>query len=201
MKIIVYMDGGSQKADGPFKHRFVLSWGLIVHHQDTTVELHGAKDQVHQEYSGSHEHIAFVEALRHAMTHDIAPDELAFVTDDSSVCDVNHWARVFGRLDLTSNTIKRLLNLVKYLGFDSSMDAYMLRCLEWSKFQKVKGHARTVYNLRCDELAVHARNWVKGDLSPLLPFEEWLHDGHIYYDKEQNRKTWFAPFSDQHVDV
>lgn len=203
-KMVVYMDGGSQVQPGTKK--YLLSYGVVAHFNDTTVELHGALTDVIQSLSGSHEHLAFVEALRHAKAHGLAPQEIAFVTDDASVCDVNTFARNFNRIDLEHNTLKRLKKILEYVMPTDELHQYLLDCLMHSKFTKVKGHARCVYNLRCDALAVHARNWAKGDLSPLLPFEEWLHDGHLYYvaevDDAGNKtgnnvaKLWYAPFSD-----
>ena len=203
-KMVVYMDGGSQAVPGT--KRFILSYGVVAHYDDATAELHGALTEVPSSLSGSHEHLAFVETLRHAKALCLAPVDIAFVTDDASVCDVNNFARNFHRLDLEHNTIKRLVKLLEYMGLHEELHQYMLDCLFHSKFTKVKGHARCVYNLRCDELAVHARNWAKGDLSPLLPFEEWLHDGHLYYVRELDEngnptgnnvaKLWYAPFSD-----
>lgn len=202
-KMVVYMDGGSQAIFATKK--FILSYGIVAHYNDTTAELYGALE-VPGSLSGSHEHLAFVEALRHAKALGLAPEEIAFVTDDASVCDVNTFARNFHRIDLEHNTLKRLKKLLEYVMPTDELHQYMLDCLFHSKFTKVKGHARCVYNLRCDELAVHARNWFKGDLSPLLPFEEWLHDGHLYYvaevDEQGNKtgnnvaKLWYAPFSD-----
>jgi ribonuclease HI len=193
-KMVVYMDGGSQAQPGTRK--YLLSYGVVAHHNDTTVELHGALTDVPSALSGSHEHLAFVETLRHAKALSLDPVEVAFVTDDASVCDVNTFARNFGRVDVEHNTVKRLTNLLVYMNQKEDLYQYMLDCLFHSKFTKVKGHARCVYNLRCDDLAVHARNWAKGDLSPLLTFEEWLHDGHGYYDRDQQFQRWYAPFSD-----
>jgi ribonuclease HI len=198
-KMVIYMDGGSQVQPGTKK--FILSYGIVAHHNDNTAELHGALTDAPSALSGSHEHLAFVEALRHAHQHSVDPSYLAFVTDDASVCDVNSFARNFHFVDQEHNTVKRLVQLLDHVGVRLELHQYMLECLFHAKFTKVKGHARCVYNLRCDALAVHARNWTKGDLSPLLPFEEWLHDGHIYYDKEVDKngnsvaKRWFAPFS------
>lgn len=223
MNMVIYLDGGSKRQSNSTK-RWVLSWGLIVHYQDQTHEIKGALIDILSEFSGQHENLAFLEAIKFAKSNNVAPEAIAFVTDDSAVCEVNKWAREFGKLDPNSKTIQRLKSLLIYLkepqGYDDELFAYMRECLQFGKFTKVKGHARTVYNLRCDELAVNARNWALGDLTPLLSFEEWLHDGFEYWvqrevdvevpSQDPNgtptvtqevisvRKFWYAPFSDLH---
>jgi ribonuclease HI len=224
MKMVIYLDGGSKQQPNAFK-RWVLSWGLVVHFQDQTHELKGAMLDILSEYGGQHENLAFLEAIKFAKFHDVKPENLAFVTDDAAVCEVNKWAREFGKLDAGSKTVQRLKSLLLYLKdarqYDQELFDYMLGCLQFGKFTKVKGHARTVYNLRCDALAVNARNWAQGDLTPLLSFEEWLHDGFEYWvqhdvevevpsavegepptfvtEVKSKRKFWFAPFSDLHA--
>lgn len=223
MNMVIYLDGGSKRQSNTNKW-WVLSWGLIVHFQDQTHEIKGALLDIMPEYSGQHENLAFLEAIKFAKSHDVKPENLSFVTDDSAVCAVNNWAREFGKLDPNSKAIQRLKSLLIYLkdqqGYDDDLFAYMRECLQFGNFTKVKGHARTVYNLRCDELAVNARNWALGDITPLLSFEEWLHDGFEYWvqrevdvkvpSQDPNdtptftkevinvRKFWFAPFSDLH---
>lgn len=222
MNMVIYLDGGSQKQEN--SRKCVLSWGLVIHFQDTTVELLGAETDILSEYAGAHEHLAYLEAIKYAKSKGVQPENIAFVTDDSSVCDVNKWAREFGKIDPASKAVARLKALHAYLkdqcNFPDDLMVYAKSCLQYGKYQKVKGHARTIYNLRCDELAITARNWTKGNVTPILPFEEWLHDGHEYWVQREVdvrvagpdpetpptiskevisvRKFWFAPFSDLH---
>lgn len=221
MKMLIYLDGGSKPQPNAGK-LWVLSYGLVIHFQDQTHELKDAVLGVISEYSGQHENWAFLEAIKFAYERDVLPENIAFVTDDSAVCEVNKWAREFGKLDPASKTIQRLKSLFMYLregrGFTDEMFTYMRSCLQFGKFTKVKGHARTVYNLRCDELAVNARNFALGDLTPILSFEEWLHDGFEFWVQREVevpgeteddpptfrkemvsvRKFWYAAFSDLH---
>jgi ribonuclease HI len=223
MKMVIYLDGGSKPQPNAMK-RWVLSFGLVIHFQDQTHELSGAILDVVSAYSGQHENFAFLEAIKFAHSQQVKPENIAFVTDDSAVCEVNKWAREFGKLDPASKTINRLKELMALLakdrGYYDAMYPYLRDCLQYGKFTKVKGHASTVYNLRCDELAITARNWALGDLTPILPFEEWLHDGFEYWvqrevevekpglnaddppivvmEKIGVRKYWYAPFSDLH---
>lgn len=197
--MIVFMDGGSQKHSHNGR-LFLLSWGIVVHHNDETTELHGCKTHMPQNHSGSHERIAFMETVRHLMTLDVTPQEVSFYTDDSSVCDINEIIRRSKRLPQDHTTIQRFKKLADEY-YDAETFAACMSYLMHSRFTKVKGHSRTVYNLRCDELSCHARRWALGDLSPLLPFEDWLHDGFLYYDREQQPQRWFPPFSDKYQEA
>lgn len=197
---ILYMDGGSARHHQ--SKECMLSWGIVALTNDVATELHGCHTRVAPKHSGFHEKIAFVESVKYLMGEGHEPHELTFYTDDSAVCDANRSYVLTGNHHNSSTVVERLKGVCKaFYQAEKDLAEHCLRYLRGSRFVKVKGHARTVYNLRCDALAVHARNWANGNLSPLLSFEEWMHDGFEYYapdpdnPKENKRFYWYAPFS------
>jgi len=192
--MIIYMDGGSQK-NPHVASRFVLSWGIVAHYNDETFERFGCFADCHPFLQGSHEKLAFVEAVRLALELGVSPGEITFITDDGSVCDANRMFHKFGNLVRSEATVQKITEICNAY-FNRDLKEHCCRFLRLARFIKVKGHSRTVYNLRCDHLARHARNWEYGDLSPLLSFEEWLHDGFLHHDKKTMKKTWYVPFSE-----
>lgn len=183
----------------------MLSWGIVALTGDQSIELHGCHSWVSPKHSGFHEKIAFVEAVRYLVPSGHMPHELTFYTDDSAVCDVNRSYVLRGNHHGSDTTISRYKTVCK--AFYPNEPELFEQCMSYirgSRFVKVKGHSKTVYNLRCDALAVHARQWAIGNLSPLLRFEEWLHDGFEFYTPdddnpgENKRRFWYAPFSGLH---
>lgn len=199
---IVYMDGGSARHHQ--SKECLLSWGMVALTGDQSIERYGCHARVEPKHSGYHEKVAFVESVRFLRESGHKPFELTFYTDDSAVCDVNRSYVLADKLP-QSNTISRLKDVCAtfYRG-EKDLMYHCLNYLKNSRFVKVKGHDKTVYNLRCDALAVHARNWAIGNLSPLLSFEEWLHDGFTFYAPDRERpgenklNYWYAPFSGLH---
>jgi ribonuclease HI len=194
--MIIYMDGGSQR-NAFMPGSFILSWGLVAHYTDATYERHGCIGDCPPYLQGSHEKLAFIEAVRFALSLGADPDDITFITDDGSVCDANRMFHKHGNLVRSDATVQKITEICNAY-FDKTLKEFCLKFLARARFIKVKGHSKTVYNLRCDHLARHARNWELGDLSPLLPFEEWLHDGFLFYDKKLIKKTWFVPFSEMY---
>lgn len=197
--MLVYMDGGHQTHEHN-KRLCMLSWGIVVHHNDTTVELHGCKTHMPEHFKGCHERLAFVEATKHVQSQGVSAENVSFVTDDATVCDYNLAFLRTEKVDKTHVTYERLARLCREL-YDQATFDFMLECLTKSRFTKVKGHHKTVYNLRCDDLSSYARRVAKGDLTPMQSFEDWLHDGFHYYDKTQQVQRWYAPFSNMHPEL
>jgi hypothetical protein len=69
---------------------------------------------------------------------------------------------------------------------------------------KVKGHARSIYNLRVDFLSSLARASHLGKHMEVTPFEDWIDAGFNYYPPGPawripmalvEPSTWYAPFT------
>jgi ribonuclease HI len=187
--MIIYMDGSGTQDIG-FKKR-LLSWGLVVHHNDETTELHGCLREVPQQFEGFHELLAFAEAVRYVRYMKVPFEQVSFYTDDDVITrtsDGNSWEKI-------EKAKNRLMMLVNEF-YPSTVYDDMMECWEKSRFTKVKGHRDTVYNLRVDYLAAHARKTAAGAKNTLLTFEKWLAEGVRFYDyKNEKFDVWYAPFA------
>lgn len=190
--ITIFMDGGAAKWR-PEKHQYVLSWGIVAHHGDSTTELYGSKIDVPHHLHGYHEMMAFLEAMRFAKGQGFLFENMSFYTDDPQVSYAGfmlHPANFVATDDVDKFKRRFQTLCLKYYDEGTYQDA--LECLVKSRFTKVKGHDTTVYNLRVDHLARHAREVAAGKEDVLDSFEDWLAQG--FYSNPYDA-AWFAPFA------
>jgi ribonuclease HI len=194
--MIVFMDGSGQQTPNAFK-RWTLSWGLVAHHNDTTVELHGGTADAPQQFCGFHEMMAFAEAVNYVKRSKVPYCDVSFFTDDEWVVNAafalhkDNWVST----ETVDGIHNRLMMFVNEF-YPSVMYDDMVECLRQARFTKVKGHEDTVYNLRVDYLAAHARNLAHGAKEEFLNFEQWLAKGFRYFNlKTHEWDVWYAPFA------
>lgn len=195
--MIVYMDGSSVRATKTKCQKdWVLSWGLVVHNGDVTTEHHGHIAEVHSHMHGYHEMLAFAEAVRQVKHMKVPFEEVSFFTDDEWVVNAqfflhpDNWCGE--RADLVKNRMMQFVNEF----FPSTMYDDMMEALHKARFTKVKGHDSTVYNLRVDYLAAHARQLKMGLAEEFLNFEQWLARGFKCFNtRKQQYDVWHAPFA------
>lgn len=182
----IYVDGGSTKQAGK---TYILSWGFVVEHQDTTVEINGERRNVSIDYRCFHEDQAFIEAMLYAKSRGIAPVDVSFYCDDETISYAAFSLHEGNyRLTKAENIRTRFRQLTLKFYTKEIYEDCMLY-LQNSRFVKVKGHESTVYNLRADYLAKQARG---GKI--ILNFEQWLADGFLDYTSA-GPFTWLASFA------
>jgi ribonuclease HI len=192
--MIIYMDGGCvQTRNNPSGDKaWLLTWGMVVHHNDETKEFHGSASEVHHRFNGFHELMAFAEAVRYIKHLNIPFDQVSFYTDDDVITQTNDgWDPM--KYEKAKNRFMMLVNEF----YPTALYDDMIECWENARFTKVKSHRNTVYNLRVDYLCSHARSLAKGLKEEFLTFEEWLAKGFTYYNvKKDEYDVWYAPFAE-----
>ena len=191
--MIVYMDGSSV-ANGTSKENWVLSWGMVVHHNDATTEHYGILRGITKQFLGFHEMLAFAEAVHYVKKTGVPFEDVLFITDDEWVVNAqfvlhpDNWCG-------TEAVHSRLMMFVNEF-YPSTMYDDMVEALKKARFTKVKGHESTVYNLRVDYLASYARKEYHGRHDDFLTFEQWLARGFKYFNlKKRLYDVWYAPFA------
>lgn len=197
--MIVYMDGGSQRVQQTKRQNdWVLSWGIVAHKGDETVELHGSFKEVNSQFHGYHEMAAFAETVKYLKREGVPYEDVSFFTDDQWVVEAaNEFQPCYPdrMVDANFGFRERLMKFVNEF-YPATMYDDMLECLQKGRFTKVKGHDNTVYNLRVDYLAVHARNLCQGVKEEFLQFEQWLAKGFKFFNTEKHEyDVWYAPFA------
>jgi ribonuclease HI len=172
--ITIFMDGSAIKQD-PAKHEYVLSWGMVANHDDQTTEKFGHFNNVPMNYNIFHETVAFIEAMRYAKGRGFAFNEMSFYTDDLLLTHAGFMLHP-GNFVATEDVHRLKKNIARLCTryYDDATYCDAVECLSTARFTKVKGHQRTIYNLRADYLARHAHQLVLETADPLLPFEVWL---------------------------
>ena len=173
-----------------------VSWGLVFTEGEDYFEVSGFRKVSHDFGAGYHELVACVEASLWLHSHGYSPSEVSFVTDDELTVYGRHATIENGyafrgqgdRLRLASASLVQRKIFTR-----EAMDvcwSYLLN----SRFDKVKGHAKNVYNERCDYLAKSAvRSETREDYK-VMGYDEWLMQGFVRTDKEGNLCNSFAPF-------
>lgn len=189
----VYYDGSWNEEPG----RSVSAWGLVLVHGDETTELSGARVSHRQHASGTHELVAFIEAVLYLDSHGHDPRDVVFLTDDATTvygvqCEVNGINS--GHTDAAHRLLARLARAGMYQ--QAVLDRVWAFALQ-ARFHWVKGHLLTVYNQRADYLARRAAMAHKvGQRVRVLGFETWLMQGFSSFDPHLGRsKTWHVPFA------
>jgi ribonuclease HI len=195
--MIVYMDGSSVRSTNTQKQKdWLLSWGLVVHHDDITTEHHGHVSEVHQRFNGFHEMLAFAEAVKLVKHMKVPFEEVSFITDDEWVVNAQFVMHPDNWCGERAEQVKNRLMMFVNEFFPSTMYDDMLEALHKARFTKVKGHESTVYNLRVDYLAAHARQLKLGVYDDFLTFEQWLARGFKFFNtKKKLYDVWYAPFA------
>lgn len=191
--MIVYMDGSSV-ANGTSKEHWVLSWGMVVHHNDSTTEHYGILSGITKQFLGFHEMLAFAEAVRYVRKTGVPFEDVLFITDDEWVVNAQFVLHPDNWCD-TEAIHNRLMMFVNEF-FPCTVYDDMVEALKKARFIKVKGHESTVYNLRVDYLASHARKEHHGLHDDFLNFEQWLSRGFKFFNtKKKLYDVWYAPFA------
>lgn len=188
--IQIYMDGGAREAPGPEKN-FDLSWGIVALFEDFHVESSGAWMNAPRRFGGAHEEIALAQAVRLAASLGFGAGDIGFFTDDLNACHAGGWLHPENyRPAQAAAVTERYRSLCDHF-YDEALFERVMECLRVSRFTKVKGHARVVYNLRADYLAGMARE----PGSRPLPYDDWLHGGLSESSGPDNWAPWQPPFT------
>lgn len=174
---------------------YYVAWGIVIDHQGELTEIRGSRTVNTKDMSGCHEVVAFIEAALYLLSHQIPPDEICFITDDSltaigsQATVANGWCSTGLNVSL-ENCLRKVAGRCGFYTKDvvNSVRPY----LERSRFIKVKGHAKTVLNLRCDYLAEKEAIIQRGNKANIKPFLEWAADGFRRWEGEEK---WWAPFT------
>lgn len=193
--IVMYTDGGCGQIEGSRgkRHR-IWSWGIVALHDDTHVELHGARRvPVGVDGRTEHELVAFIEAVLYAQSHGFSPECSSYYTDDEFVgyCAFRASSSSSIRSCQRQAVLERI-NDVCLRWYDIKTFYYLLETFDKSRITKVKGHSTIVNNLRADYLATWAR-LIEGPTSTkrFLSYDEWLNSHHTI----QFWRRWVAPFT------
>jgi ribonuclease HI len=193
--VIIYVDGGAKKVSGT--RTFDLSWGIVVHHNEQTVEHYGGYKGVDNKYGAHHEFVAFAAAVLHAKHAGVAFEDISFYCDDFHVCNAGSWFHLdnwVATSDVEWLKTRLLETCVNFFTPDLYDD--LLDCLIKARFTKVKGHSDVIYNLRVDYLANYARGLLRDTPIQWLNFEAWLAKGFLAYKTPRESYIWFAAFSE-----
>ena len=77
-----YYDGSwTPKSSAIPQAEQILAWGIVFDDGEIT-EISGARTARGSEVTGSHEVVAFIECALYCVSHNIAPEDVSFTTDD-----------------------------------------------------------------------------------------------------------------------
>lgn len=181
----------------------VFAWGLVFDHPSGLVESSGIRFVEHTKLNGTHEVQAFIECALYCLSHNIAPSEITFVTDDEVTvygtqstpengCFFNAYSDVLNEM---------LTRLVQYDVYNEKTIESVRQFFRESRFVKIKGHARILWNLRCDVLATNAvKVFCKREVVP-TSVQEWVKKGfkHTRIEHRDGGGRWFPAFSGMYV--
>jgi ribonuclease HI len=193
--ITIFMDGSSVKQN-PKAREYVLSWGIVAHHGDQTIEKFGNHSAVHQSFNGFHEIVAFIESMRYAKNQGFTFEDMSFYTDDISLPYAGfmlHPSNFVATEDV--DRFKQRLSRMCAQYYDDATLSDVLECLTKSRFTHVKGHDVTVYNLRADYLARHAHQLALGTADPFIAFDPWIEAGILKYASVDHPYKWYPHFA------
>lgn len=174
----------------------LFSWGLVFDGGDVVTELNGVRTVKHPGLNGTHEIQAFVECALYCVSHNIAPEDVSFTTDDE-ITVYGSKATVANGYAVTSHSIvleEMLVRLVKHNVYDQTTIESIRPYLERSRMTKVKGHSNTFWNLRCDYLANVAAKSVQNGAANLESVARWAKRGFVRYVSPKKSTTWFPAF-------
>lgn len=193
--IVIYVDGSFTRYAA---RAFIHSWGVVANHNDSTVELYGAK-KLHdkEQFAGSYELLAFIEGFLYAKSHGYPYEQMSFYSDDESVVYAGIWGNKnnFGNQDRYKKIVEKVKHVCDfYCPGVPNLVSEIEECFAKARFNKVKGHAKCVYNLRVDYLAKFARDQIRGQETVLESFEKWVKKGFLKYVNSQEAGRWFPHF-------
>lgn len=190
--MIIYCDGSTFHFIKPAeiekygKDKISISWGIKIEEGEYGVELMGQR-VLPIKYAGSHEIIAFIEAVIYAVAHNGNTLNTVFYTDYMNVTDATK--PTFGSYAELGTAMQMKKFKAKIKSFMSWVsDLYSKETLEiveqfliFARIKWVKGHSGCVNNHRADYLARHAHQVAMGRGVTFQQFEEWLHRGESLY--------------------
>ena len=190
MSIILYTDGSHLHNH---KHGFfnkdskqVVGWGIVAHHNDTTVEIQGSRT-IQAKQIGHHEYIAFIEAMLYAKSHGYKNEEMSFYSDEQQLSEIVTLFHPDNKSKKsTVNKVKNRLRYVCNQFYKTSIYQDVVDCLCTAKINWVKGHSDTLYNKRVDYLAKNAAKSRLTDTTiKIIPIEEHLLKAHSAFVKPE----------------
>lgn len=193
--MIIYVDGSFTRLAG---RTFIHSWGVVALHNDSMVELHGAR-KLHdfQQFAGSYELLAFIEGYLYAKSHGYKNEDISFYSDDESVVYAGIWgdANNFGQKDRYEKVMSKVKHICDfYYPQLKDLPNQIAECFAQSRFNKVKGHAKCIYNLRVDFLAKFSRDQILGKETSLEGFDQWIKQGFMKFVENAQSVRWFPHF-------
>lgn len=188
--IQIYMDGGAREAPGTEKN-FDLSWGIVALYEDFHVESSGAAMGAPRRFGGLHEEMALAQAARMARFLGFSPERTSFFTDDLNACHAGVWLHPQNYRQTQAEATRERYKTLCDQFYDRELYDWIMECLTVSRFTKIKGHSRVVYNSRADYLASVARE--PGARSE--PYDDWLHAGLSESSGPDSISPWQPPFT------
>lgn len=187
--MIIFCDGSSSK----IKHEhYVVSWGIKIEHSVHGCEIWGTQE-VDWRLHGCHESFAFIESVVQANARGAKPEEVVFYTDDEAVAYGAYDRSTGWEFNGRKADFDHRLNLLSGFYSDETLNLVREYSLK-SRFVKVKGHKKTVNNLRVDYLAAQAKRTKLGACEPFQDFETWLGDGFKQWT-DGTPSVWYPPFA------
>jgi ribonuclease HI len=186
--MILYIDGSSTKVKNT--HKRLIAYGLVALDGDEHIEEFGSVEVPGEFFGQCHEYMALVEAAKFVHKNNIKPETVSIYSDDEPSC---YAGGLFHRHNYKATDAKEFLETL--WGFcrkvyDEEIFRITVDLVVESRFTKVKGHARTVNNLRADYLAKYART--KEDFKE---YDDWLNDGFMKYGSDDRTYKWYPPFT------
>lgn len=192
--ILIYLDGSSVQLSPKGGKQVSVGWGLVALANDTQVEQFGAH-QLPISFSGYHEQIALVEAVRYAHQQGFTPEEVSFYTDDEILRNAQEGLHPGNcRASWTNQLRDRICKLVGH-AYEVEMWPLVETYLRGARVNKLKSHRNLVYNHRVDYLAKNAAYSLKESPRAVTNYDDWLAAGFVRYLDNDTTETWFAPFT------
>jgi len=182
--IIIYTDGSAIPSQafnvsGKKTKRYPIGWGGVLIHDDQISEFTEGQ-LVSKKYLHKFEHIAFVRAIKHAISLGYTPNQMTFYVDYSVIADSpsrirpenHHPPEVLSKM----KSLYRDIN--EFLKYEEEFIETIMECFKTSRIVKVKSHGSCVYNNRADYLAKLGRQRISPNRAQPVSFvdvERWIH--------------------------
>ena len=174
----------------------IVAWGLVFDDGETITEIHGSRKFKGRLVAGTHEIQAFIECALYCISHNIAPEDVSFTTDDELTV-YGSQATVENGYACTSHSVvleEMLVRLVELSAYNQATIDSVRPYLKRSLFTKVKGHSTTFWNLRCDYLAQVGAKVAEHGSAQLESVARWAKHGFVRYIGNNKTAQWFPAF-------
>lgn len=192
--MIIYVDGSfGGYADPNKRQQAKIGWGVVALFEDNAVELSGLY-HVPRVMNGDYELIAFFEGVLFAHSRGYTPCEVSFYSDDMQVCYAGEYFH--GNVEVKPEVVAKLKHRLERISKTvypkyPEILALVLKFMQYSRFVKLQGHAKCVYNLRVDYLCNSAVNQKTTE-----DFTHWMNSGirRLRATCEKETRRWYPPF-------